>query len=67
MEVNVEVWPILREKGVTRTVQLVEASSRMKSAVEALAGRGDFIVFLRENDWLLEQDSLKTQLVMDRY
>lgn len=67
VDVYVEVWMIFREKGVTETVPLVEVSFRMENATEAAAGRGELIVFLREKDWLLEQDSLKTQLVMERY
>jgi hypothetical protein len=67
VKVYVEAWTVIREKGISETVQLVEASFKLESAAEAALQREQFIALFRENGWLIEQDSSKTQLVMDRY
>ncbi|KAK4221262.1 hypothetical protein QBC38DRAFT_137299 [Podospora fimiseda] len=66
-EVDVEVWPIKEKWGSEDLVNVVEVSFKSDSSIEAKEKHDALEVFLKENGWLVPQDSLKTQLIMDRY
>jgi hypothetical protein len=64
--VTVEIWPILNEarNGIEH---IVEASFKAKKVTTAEPIRAKLNEKLSKEGWLLEKDSLKTQLIMDRY
>ena len=66
LEVYIEVWPI-RDAAGTGIEYVVEASFKTPSHATAAAKQAEFVAFLGGKEWLLAQDSLKTQLIMDRY
>ncbi|KAJ3455567.1 hypothetical protein MRS44_017049 [Fusarium solani] len=66
MRVYIEVWPLLNSEG-TGIDYLVEASFKTESRTAASEMHDSFISHLKDKDWLLEEDSLKTQLIMERY
>lgn len=66
MRLYIEVWPILNSAG-TGMENIVEASFKTDSHAVASTKHGSLITFLRDKGWLLAQDSLKTQLIMERY
>jgi hypothetical protein len=66
MQLYIEVWPILNAAG-TGTEYIVEASFKTTSRTTASTKHDSFITFLQGKGWFLAQDSLKTQLIMDRY
>ncbi|EFM09658.1 conserved hypothetical protein [Paenibacillus curdlanolyticus YK9] len=66
MQLYIEVWPILNAAG-TGTEYIVEASFKTTSATTASAKHDELITYLQSKGWFLAQDSLKTQLIMDRY
>jgi hypothetical protein len=66
MTLYIEVWPILDAAG-TGTEDVVEASFKTASRATASAEHDSLIAYLQRRGWLLAQDSLKTQLIMDRY
>ncbi|KAF1994228.1 hypothetical protein P154DRAFT_581996 [Amniculicola lignicola CBS 123094] len=65
-ELFIEVWPIKNAAG-TGTEYLVEASFKTNSRTEASAKHDELMAYLTTKGWFLAQDSLKTQLIMDRY
>ena len=66
MTLYIEVWPILNAAG-TGTEDIVEASFKTTSRTTASSKHDSLISYLQARGWLLAQDSLKTQLIMDRY
>ncbi|MFC4811804.1 hypothetical protein [Paenibacillus sp. GCM10023250] len=66
LKLYIEVWPIKNAAG-TGTEYVVEASFKTDSAATASAKHDQLISFLQSKGWFLAQDSLKTQLIMDRY
>ncbi|SDX54952.1 hypothetical protein [Paenibacillus sp. CF384] len=66
MQLYIEVWPIKNAAG-TGTEYVVEASFKTTSATTASTKHDQLITFLQGKGWFLAQDSLKTQLIMDRY
>ncbi|KAK2675137.1 hypothetical protein RAB80_010121 [Fusarium oxysporum f. sp. vasinfectum] len=66
MQLYIEVWPI-GKRGSTEIDYLVEASFKTESRITASAKHNSFISFLQDKGWFLCKDSLKTQLIMDRY
>ncbi|KAF9766232.1 hypothetical protein IL306_001385 [Fusarium sp. DS 682] len=66
MRLYIEVWPI-GKRGSTEIDYLVEASFKTESRMTASAKHDSFISFLQDKGWFLCKDSLKTQLIMDRY
>ncbi|WP_336790036.1 hypothetical protein [Paenibacillus sp. MMO-177] len=66
MKLYIEVWPIKNAAG-TGTEYVVEASFKTHSATSASAKHNELAAYLKSKGWLLAQDSLKTQLIMDRY
>ncbi|SFJ74320.1 hypothetical protein SAMN02799624_05782 [Paenibacillus sp. UNC496MF] len=66
LKLYIEVWPIKNAAG-TGTEYVVEASFKTDSASTASTMHDQLISFLQSKGWFLAQDSLKTQLIMDRY
>ncbi|KAF3931292.1 hypothetical protein ABW20_dc0109701 [Dactylellina cionopaga] len=66
LQIYVEVWPIKDAAG-TGIEYIVEASFKTTSRTTAATKQADLITFLTNKGWFLAQDSLKTQLIMDRY
>ncbi|WP_435168801.1 hypothetical protein [Paenibacillus glycanilyticus] len=66
MQLYIEVWPIKNAAG-TGTEYVVEASFKTNSATTASAKHDELVTYLQNKGWFLAQDSLKTQLIMDRY
>ncbi|MDO9353664.1 MAG: hypothetical protein Q7T55_08210, partial [Solirubrobacteraceae bacterium] len=65
-ELFIEVWPILNAAG-TATEDVVEASFKTTSSSTASSKKASLQSLLQSKGWFLSQDSLKTQLIMDRY
>ena len=66
LKLYIEVWPIIDAAG-TGTEYIVEASFKTTSRTTASSKHDGLITFLQGKGWFLAQDSLKTQLIMDRY
>jgi hypothetical protein len=66
LQLYIEVWPILNAAG-TGTEYIVEASFKTTSETTASTKHDALITYLQTQGWFLAQDSLKTQLIMDRY
>lgn len=68
LKLYLEVWPLLNSEG-TETEHIVEASFKTKDRARASLERGNLITFLSQpgRNWFLACDSLKTQLIMERY
>ncbi|KAE8140149.1 hypothetical protein BDV38DRAFT_280613 [Aspergillus pseudotamarii] len=66
MRLYLEVWP-LKLKGGTGIEHIVEASFKTKSRQTAADEKNHLAHRLDEMHWFLAQDSLKTQLIMERY
>ncbi|KAM5353353.1 hypothetical protein ACJ41O_000003 [Fusarium nematophilum] len=66
MRLYIEVWPILNRAG-TGVEYIVEASFKTESRTTASIEHGKFTTYLQGKGWFLAQDSLKTQLIMERY
>ena len=66
LQLFIEVWPILNAAG-TGTEDLVEASFKTTSSSTASTKKAALQTLLQSKGWFLAQDSLKTQLIMDRY
>ncbi|PXX42111.1 hypothetical protein [Undibacterium pigrum] len=66
MTLYIEVWPILNQAG-TGTDYIVEASFKTKSEATASAKHDELQAYLISRGWFVAEDSLKTQLIMDRY
>jgi hypothetical protein len=66
IKLYIEVWPIKNAAG-TGTEYVVEASFKTHSATSASSKHKELAAYLKNKGWLLAQDSLKTQLIMERY
>lgn len=66
LKLYIEVWPIKSASG-NGTEYVVEASFKTHSATSASAKHNELAAYLKSKGWLLAQDSLKTQLIMERY
>ncbi|KAH7133966.1 hypothetical protein EDB81DRAFT_886776 [Dactylonectria macrodidyma] len=66
MRLYIEVWPILDCAG-TGFDYLVEASFKTEKSTTASTKHDSFISYLQGKGWFLPEDSLKTQLIMERY
>ncbi|KAJ5111195.1 hypothetical protein N7532_001730 [Penicillium argentinense] len=66
MKLYIEVWPLVNLSG-TENEYVVEASFKTESFTEALIEQSNLATFLQSKGWFLPQDSLKTQLIMERY
>lgn len=67
LEIDIEVWPIRKSKSDSALELTVEASFKAKTIENALKGKADLVKLLSDRGWLLPEDSLKTQLIMERY
>lgn len=66
-ELLLEVWPIRKSKTDESLELIVEASFKTPDLQKAVEGHASLEKFLRERGWFLEEDSLKTKLIMERY
>ncbi|KAL2813952.1 hypothetical protein BDW59DRAFT_178111 [Aspergillus cavernicola] len=66
MRLYLEVWPLSNLAG-TGIEYLIEASFKTKSRTTASVEQSDLAAYLQSKGWFLAQDSLKTQLIMERY
>lgn len=66
MQLYIEIWPILNSTG-TGIEYIVEASFKTTSRMTASVEQTDLAAYLESQGWLLAEDSLKTQLIMERY
>ncbi|OJJ67787.1 hypothetical protein ASPBRDRAFT_185407 [Aspergillus brasiliensis CBS 101740] len=66
MPLYIEVWSLLNSEG-TGIEYIVEASFKTKDRATALTEQKDLADCLRGNRWFLTGESLKTQLIMERY
>ncbi|KAH6871313.1 hypothetical protein B0T10DRAFT_533572 [Thelonectria olida] len=66
MRLYIEVWPI-RNRAHTGIDYLVEASFKTKNRTTASTKHGSLISYLQDKGWFLEEDSLKTQIIMEHY
>jgi hypothetical protein len=67
MRLYLEVWRLIKPKGGTEIEYIVEASFKTKSRQIAADEQSRLASHLEERDWFLAQESLKTQLIMERY
>lgn len=66
MRLYIKVWPICNRTG--RGIDyLVEASFKTKNCTTASTKYDSLISYLQGEGWFLEEDSLKTQLIMECY
>ncbi|EXJ74636.1 uncharacterized protein A1O5_02933 [Cladophialophora psammophila CBS 110553] len=63
----IEVWPVRKRRTDASLEPIVEASFKTSDLKKALEGRARLIKSLQKRAWLLEKDSLKTKLIMERY
>ncbi|WCT57243.1 hypothetical protein PQ456_06960 [Paenibacillus kyungheensis] len=66
IDVDVEIWPIRNASG-TGTEPVIEISFKTDDYNTAATDRQQLMNYLNQEGWLVPQDSLKTQLVLDRY
>jgi hypothetical protein len=66
MPLYIEVWPLLNSEG-TGIEYIVEASFKTKDRATASTEQKELAAYLESNGWFLAKDSLKTQLIMERY
>jgi hypothetical protein len=65
-KIYLEVWPLRNFEG-TGYEYIVEASLKTKTCMDASKKHASLISYLQGEGWFLEQDSLRTQLIMERY
>lgn len=66
-DVDIEVWPIRKSKTDATLENIVEISFKMDDTKDALEARGKLADLVKKKGWLVEDDSLKTRLIMERY
>lgn len=66
VKLYVEVWPIKAASG-SGIDYIVEASFKTDTRSDASTKHGQLMDLLQDKGWFLAQDSLKTQLIMERY
>ncbi|KAH7236541.1 hypothetical protein BKA59DRAFT_487206 [Fusarium tricinctum] len=64
--IYLEVWTLRNAQG-TGYEDLVEASLKTETRMDACQKQASLISHLQREGWFLEQDSLRTQLIMERY
>ncbi|KAK0666907.1 hypothetical protein QBC41DRAFT_348419 [Cercophora samala] len=67
VEVDVEIWPLRVEGSDTDTETIVEISFKSDNGNQAGTTQKVLGDYLAERGWLVPRDSLKTQLIMDKY
>ncbi|KAF5227572.1 hypothetical protein FANTH_14735 [Fusarium anthophilum] len=65
-KVFLEIWPLRNSDG-TGYEYIVEASLKTETHMDASEKHISLISYLKGEGWFLNQDSLKTQLIMERY
>lgn len=66
LKTYIEIWPIRTADG-SGIEYVVEGSFKTDDRAAAQQKHDEFIAYLQNKGWFLPQDSLKTQLIMDRY
>ena len=66
LELSVEVWKVIEEDG-SGYDYIVEASFKADDYIAALENKCDLMTLLVSKDILKAKDSLKTQLILERY
>jgi hypothetical protein len=66
MSLYIEVWPLRNFNGMG-TEYIIEASFKTESRTTASVEQSRLAEYLQSKHWFLKQDSLKTQLIMERY
>lgn len=66
-KLSIEVWPIRKSKIDASLESIVEASFKTPDLKKALEGRAKIEEFLQKRGWFLDEEILKTKLIMDRY
>jgi hypothetical protein len=66
MQLYIEIWPLRNREG-TGIDYIVEASFKTTSREIALVEQSNLHSYLDSRGWFLVGDSLKTQLIMERY
>ncbi len=66
LKTYIEVWPIRSANG-SGTENVVEISFKTDDRDTASQKHDELVTYLQSKGWFLAQDSLKTQLIMDRY
>ena len=66
MKLDLEVWEV-RMAGGKGTEPIVELSFKEDDGAKAESQRATLAGFLKEKDWLLKEDVLKTELILQRY
>lgn len=67
VDLDIEVWPIPKASGSSELEYVVEASFKTDHGNDATRLKEELINVLRESGWLIEEDSLKTQLVLSHF
>ena len=66
LKLYLEVWPLRKSTG-TGIEHFVEVSFKTDSETTASVEQSNLVAFLKSKNWLLEQDSSMTKLIMARY
>lgn len=66
LETDIEVWPIRSANG-SSTENIIEVSFKTTDYQAASDNRSKLMALLQAKGWLVPQDSLKTNLVLERY
>ncbi|MCZ8521630.1 MULTISPECIES: hypothetical protein [Paenibacillus] len=66
LKTYIEVWPVKNAAG-TGMEYIVEISFKTKDRAAASAKSAALQTYLQSKGWFLPQDSLKTQVILDRY
>ncbi|KAK4172512.1 hypothetical protein QBC36DRAFT_390357 [Triangularia setosa] len=67
VEVDIEVWPLRSKESEAGMESIVEISFKSDNGNTAGDAHKALEIYLEEKGWLVPRDSLKTQLIMDRY
>jgi len=67
VELDVEVWPVPKVRGREEMETVVEVSFKTAGAKEAEKDREELIDVLTRRGWLLLEDGMKTETVLERY
>jgi hypothetical protein len=65
-KLSFEVW-MIRTRAGSGYEPVVELSFKAKTQADANGFREKLITFVRDQEWLLEKDVLKTAMILDRY
>lgn len=67
VELDVEIWPVPKARGSEEMENVVEVSFKTKGAKEAEMDREELIGVLKRQGWLLLEDGMKTEMMLERY